>query len=273
MNILCTLPPCTHQDVSNSSYIKDYFSNPPIANTEENVVPPTTPNPQQEIPSSPEPTKETFMGRLKSFGAKKLTPKLDKGGGGDDVTSPPANGTTEKEDDRPPEEDTNNNNGTNGTAASAAKEKPYLFSDVLSTVRKTYETALNKGESSSSDQASLSSISRIPVLEDGKLRSALTPSGMDDTPLIRPSPDTIIIIAEPRFSVDGSMDLYRGTVASVGKDVDILESIAPGWLGELLLLDKLPKKDIVKISFVLKPHLMSALPDMLAGYQLPENFA
>jgi hypothetical protein len=32
------------------------------------------------------------------------------------------------------------------------------------------------------------------------------------------------------------MDLYRGTVASVGNDAALLESIAPGWLAELLLL-------------------------------------
>ena len=225
----------------------------------------TTPNPQHELPGSAEHTKEsTFMGRLKSFGTKKLvSPKPDKP---DDLTSPSANGA-EKEDEKA--DDEQGANGTTNGATSTAKEKPYMFSDVLSAIRKTYETALQlQTESTSSDQASLNSISKIPVLEDGKLRSALNPSGSDDTPVIRPSPETIIIIAEPRFSVDGSMDLYRGTAGSVGNDTDILESIAPGWLGELLLLDKLPRKEIVKISFSLKPHSTSALPDMLIGYNL-----
>ena len=68
------------------------------------------------------------------------------------------------------------------------------------------------------------------------MKSAMTPSTAEDTPMIHPSQDTIIIIAEQKVSVDGSMDLYRGTVASVGNDVDLLEDIAPGWLGELLLI-------------------------------------
>jgi len=149
---------------------------------------------------------------------------------------------------------------TNGSTP--AKDTPYTIADVLSTIRKTYETALNPVDGEKSEESSVSS---LKVLEDGRLRSAITPSMPEDTPIIRPSQDTIILIAEQKVSVDGSMDLYRGTVASVGDDVDILESIAPGWLGELLLLDKLPRKEVVKISFSLKPHSSSSLPDMLAG--------
>ena len=143
----------------------------------------------------------------------------------DDVTLPPANGTEKDENQEKLEE-------SNGVPE---KQKPYIFSDVLSSIRKTYETALGPA-TEKSDEASVDSLSKIPVLENGRLRSAITPSTMNDTPVIRPSQDTIIIIAEQKVSVDGSMDLYRGTVASVGNDVDILESIAPGWLGELLLL-------------------------------------
>ena len=166
------------------------------------------------------------MGRLKSFGAKKLVTKTEK----DDVSSPPTNGTDGKDDttEKLDEE-------TNG---SAQANKPYMFSDVLSAIRKSYESAVNPPENTTekADEASLSSISKIPIFEDGKLRSAITPSSSDDTPVIHPSQDTTIIIAEQKVSVDGSMDLYRGSVASVGNDVDILEGIAPGWLGELLLL-------------------------------------
>jgi WD repeat-containing protein 48 len=163
------------------------------------------------------------MGRLKSFGAKKLVQKSEK----DDVTSPPTNGA-EKEDAEKDEEHANGN-------GLPVKETPYMFSDVLSSIRKLYENALNP-ESEKAEEASLHSLSKIPVLEDGRLRSAITPSTPEDAPVIRPSQDTIIIIAEQKVSVDGSMDLYRGTVESVGSDVDLLESIAPGWLGELLLL-------------------------------------
>jgi len=207
---------------------KDYFSGAPHAqNGDENHLPATTPSVPAEAPGSPEPAKEsTFMGRLKSFGAKKLVPKPEK----DDVTSPPTtNGADKDENAEKTEEE-----GTNGTQAK--ETPPYMFSDVLNAIRKTYETALNLSETEKSDEASVTSISKIPVWEDGKLRSAITPSSAEDTPVIRPSQDTIIIIAEQKVSVDGSIDLYRGTVGSVGNDVDILESVAPGWLGELLLL-------------------------------------
>jgi len=217
-------------DFSPISANKDYFSGAPnTQNGDENHLPPTTPNVPAEAPGSPEPAKEsTFMGRLKSFGAKKLVPKPEK----DDLGSPANTNGADKDDAEKNEEE-----GANGTQVK--ETPPYMFSDVLNAIRKTYETAVNLSESEKSDEASVNSISKIPVLEDGKLRSAITPSSAEDTPVIRPSQDTIIIIAEQKVSVDGSIDLYRGTVGSVGHDVDILESVAPGWLGELLLLVRL----------------------------------
>jgi WD repeat-containing protein 48 len=248
---------------------KDYFSKTVVPNGEESQIP-RTPGVPTETPSSPEPAKEsTLLGRLRSFGSKKHSQKAEK----DDVTSPPtANGAEKEEAAEKTEEGTANGSG------SRVKGKPYMFTDVLAAIRKAYDTALNTPEApEKSDVSSLSSISKISVMEDGRLRSAIRPSMPDDTPVIQPSPDTIIIIAEQRVNVDGSMDLYRGTVGSVGVDIDLLENIAPGWLGELLLLvkpffgwpdkqDKIPKKEIVKISFTLKPHRTSTLPDVLGGY-------
>lgn len=167
------------------------------------------------------------MGRLKSFGAKKLATKAEK-----EDTPAVANGADKDENaEKTDEETTNGNSG-------AAKDTPYTFADVLASIRKTYENALSLSEAvtDKSDEASVSSIAKIPVLDNGRLRSAITPSSSEDAPVIQPSQDTIIIIAEQKVSVDGSMDLYRGTVASVGNDVDLLEGIAPWWLGELLLL-------------------------------------
>jgi Domain of unknown function (DUF3337) len=213
---------------------KDYFSSGTFYNGDESPIPPT-PSIPSETPGSPEPAKESsFMGRLKSFGTKKLTPKSEK----DDPTSSQTANGAEKDDNADKTEEEANAN-------SVQKEKPYIFADVLASIRKRYETALNPETTTTTttttttekpDSVSISSISRIPVLEEGRLRSAITPSLPDDTPPIHPSQDTIIIIAEQKVSVDGSMDLYRGTVASVGNDVDLLEGIAPGWLGELLLL-------------------------------------
>jgi WD repeat-containing protein 48 len=192
---------------------------------------PLTPSVPAETPNFPEPAKEsTFMSRLKSFRSKKHSQKADK----DDVTSPPAPNGAEKDEAAEKTEE----GATNGSS-SRVKGKPYMFTDVLAIIRETYETALNAPEApEKSEVASLNSISKIPVLEDGRLRSAIMPTIPDDTPVIQPSPDTIIIIAEQRVIVDGSMDLYRGTVGSIGNDIDLLENIAPGWLGELLLLVK-----------------------------------
>lgn len=167
------------------------------------------------------------MGRLKSFGAKKLTTKAEK-----DETPAATNGTDKDENAEKTDDETAN--GTNGTT----KDTPYTFADVLVAIKKTYEQALNPSDTVAEkpDDDSVASLSKIPVLDDGRLRSVITPSSTEDTPVIHPSQDTIILIAEQKVSVDGSMDLYRGTVASVGNDVTLLEGIAPGWLGELLLL-------------------------------------
>jgi len=169
------------------------------------------------------------MGRLKSFGTKKLQ-KPEK----DDTSAQANSNGTDKTDEAEKVEDDAN-------AASAKDTAPYMFSDVLAVIKKTYETALNSELASTTekldDNSISSSITKIPVLgDDGRLKSAITPTTAEEAPVIHPTQDTTIIIAEQKVSVDGSMDLYRGTVASVGNDADLLEAIAPGWLAELLLL-------------------------------------
>jgi WD repeat-containing protein 48 len=161
------------------------------------------------------------MGRLKSFGTKKLQQKTEK----DENNAPASNGSEAEKT----EEDAAN--------ATPKEVAPYMFSDVLSAIRKNYERALDSSEVTTEKEDSLEQFaSRTPMIdEDGKLKSALTPTSTDEAPVIRPTQDTIIIIAEQKVSVDGSMDLYRGTVASVGNDADVLEAVTPGWLAELLL--------------------------------------
>lgn len=53
--------------------------------------------------------------------------------------------------------------------------------------------------------------------------------------LLKPPPHTTIIIQEDQPDSGGVADLYQGTVKSLGKDADLIEKIAPMWLGELLL--------------------------------------
>ena len=207
---------------------RDYFSGPLVTNGEENAVP-STPGVPAEMPGPPEPHRESsFIGRLKYFGTKKLVQKVEK----DDVSPPPttANDAEKEEYGEKGDEETPNGNGH------PTKDTLYTFSDLLVSIRKTYENALNVPETDKLDQGSANSAAKLPLLENGHLRSVITPSTPVDTPFIRPSQDAIIIIAEQKVTVDGSMDLYRGTVGSVGNDIAQLESVAPGWLGELLLL-------------------------------------
>jgi WD repeat-containing protein 48 len=83
--------------------------------------------------------------------------------------------------------------------------------------------------------------------------SLLTPSLPQETPVLKPPRNTTIIVQEDKPDSGGVADLYRGTVGCVGEDADLLESVTPAWLGEVLLLNRIPLKDTIKISFVLIP--------------------
>ncbi|KAI9851335.1 MAG: hypothetical protein M1838_003976 [Thelocarpon superellum] len=82
----------------------------------------------------------------------------------------------------------------------------------------------------------------------------ITPSVPIETPVLRPPPGTTVIIQEDRPDSGGVADLYRGTVATMGRDADIVENAAPTWLGRLLFWNQIPLKETVKVSFVLQPY-------------------
>ncbi|KAL9108466.1 MAG: hypothetical protein Q9227_006800 [Pyrenula ochraceoflavens] len=88
------------------------------------------------------------------------------------------------------------------------------------------------------------------------LTSGITPSLPNETPVLKPPPQTLILIQEDNPESGGVQDLYWGTAATLGKDADFIEKLAPAWLGDLLLRNALPPKDPVKVSFILQP-----LPD------------
>ena len=76
----------------------------------------------------------------------------------------------------------------------------------------------------------------------GPLQPGINPSLPNETPVLKPPHSTIIIIQEDRPESGGVADLYRGTVGSVGQDADVIEKIAPMWLGDLLLRVCLPNE-------------------------------
>lgn len=86
---------------------------------------------------------------------------------------------------------------------------------------------------------------------DQRVETGITPSLPNETPVLKPPPMTTVIIQEETSG--GSADLYRGTVGTVGEDASLIEERAPMWLGDLLLRNKIPIKEPVKVSFVLQP--------------------
>ncbi|KAH6711116.1 WD repeat protein-like protein [Leptodontidium sp. 2 PMI_412] len=86
---------------------------------------------------------------------------------------------------------------------------------------------------------------------EDRVESGITPSLPNETPVLKLPPMTTVIIQEETSG--GSADLYRGTVATVGEDATLIAERAPMWLGDLLLRNKIPLKEPVKVSFVLQP--------------------
>ncbi|GAB1313383.1 hypothetical protein MFIFM68171_03593 [Madurella fahalii] len=97
---------------------------------------------------------------------------------------------------------------------------------------------------------------------DQLVETKMTPSLANDTPVLKLPAGTKVIIQEETSG--GSAEIYRGTVASVGADADVIEERAPHWLGEVLLLNTMPPKDPVKVSFVLYPW-KDTLPPIVAA--------
>ncbi len=67
------------------------------------------------------------------------------------------------------------------------------------------------------------------------LSSAIQPSLPNDTPILKQPPMTAVIIQEDRPDSGGVADVFRGTISSLGHEADLLETVAPMWLGDLLL--------------------------------------
>ncbi|KLU91936.1 WD repeat-containing protein 5B [Magnaporthiopsis poae ATCC 64411] len=86
---------------------------------------------------------------------------------------------------------------------------------------------------------------------DKLVETRVVPSLPSETPVLKLPRGTKVIIQEEMQG--GSAELYRGTVETVGQDADAIEQQAPMWLGEVLLLNAVPPKEPVKVSFVLHP--------------------
>ncbi|KKY27709.1 putative wd repeat protein [Phaeomoniella chlamydospora] len=82
----------------------------------------------------------------------------------------------------------------------------------------------------------------------------ITPSLPNETPVLKLPAHTQILIQEDSPESGGAVDLYRGTISTQTQDTDTIEKVGPTWLGELLLRNLVPYKDVSKTSFVLNPY-------------------
>ena len=124
--------------------------------------------------------------------------------------------------------------------------------NLLGTVQKirfSYEDSLQAQQ-----QSQLARDNGLPVtIRPIELPSAITPSLPAETPVLKPPLNTTILIQEDRPEAGGVADLFEGTVGALGEMCDLVERAAPMWLGEVLLKNQIPHKEIFKISFVLEP--------------------
>lgn len=101
-------------------------------------------------------------------------------------------------------------------------------------------------------------------LSKPRLRSLITPPGPPEMPTIHIPNDTTILIQEDRPEAGGVVDLFKGTVATLGDSLEQIEKAAPRWLGDVLLRDEIPVKEYTKVTFVLEPW-KQCLPAVAMG--------
>ena len=146
---------------------------------------------------------------------------------------------------------------------SAKTENSRVVDDnLLGTVQKVrygYEDSLQQQVQTQQAHANGLPVTARPTIE---LPPAIVPSQPSETPVLRIPPETIILIQEERPEAGGVADLFEGTVGALAESCDIVEKVAPMWLGDVLLRNQIPQKDIVKVSFVLEPFEKGGLPSI-----------
>lgn len=153
------------------------------------------------------------------------------------------------------------------SASSTATEKPAVAEEKTA----ESESSSNHEPEKEFDDSFLGVIQKIQDEYEKQLaenpqkpvETKIAPSLPNETPVLKLPPGTKVIIQEETSG--GSAELYRGTVETVGADADIIEKCAPQWLGDVLLLNTIPQKEPVKVSFVLNPWPDSGLPSLASS--------
>ncbi|TAQ85557.1 hypothetical protein B7494_g6106 [Chlorociboria aeruginascens] len=219
--------PITQVSRDSAEKTGDYFSNTPV--TTEASKPTAIPSEfhDEKVPKSPADLDKESNGKdTNTFFGKKLRMGMPFGS---KKLGRSASTNTEKPvviDEKIEDGSESSENGEK------EKEVDDNFFGIIQKIRNDYDKALSENPAH-------------------QVESAITPSLPNETPVLKPPPMTTVIIQEETSG--GSADLYRGTVETVGEDANLIEKRAPMWLGDLLLRNKIPFKEPVKVSFILQP--------------------
>lgn len=88
---------------------------------------------------------------------------------------------------------------------------------------------------------------------DAILARPMEPCGPVEAPPLTLPPDMSIMISEESHDSGTWEVTYRGLVSTTEDDVDMLESVVPGWLLDFLLGNRLVFKEAPKVAFLLEP--------------------
>jgi WD repeat-containing protein 48 len=151
-----------------------------------------------------------------------------------------------------PEEASSDADSSGSRPEERAQEDNFL--GAVLRVRSAYHEESSRSKSLEKE---ISMLNMHPVLGGrgslAPVASTITPSLPNDTPVLKPPLQTIILIQEDRLDSGGVADLWEGTVGNVGREADTVERVAPSWLADVLLRNVIPPKEIIKVSFVLEP--------------------
>ena len=146
-----------------------------------------------------------------------------------------------------PQEQLSDNDSRNSHTLEKMEEESFL--GAIMRARQQYEDPSRQSSERENGLQSATANENEPRIAT----TSITPSLPNETPVLKPPGQTMILIQEDSVDSGGVADLWEGTVATVGRDADIVERVAPAWLADVLLRNLIPPKEIVKVSFVLEP--------------------
>ncbi len=189
---------------------QDYFGQAPTNGSTNNTTKPETAPETKEDPVTSPSTEDTPSKKGKGMFGKKFNMGFSKKmfATGTPIAAEPAKPAPADE------------KAEDSDAHSSKTDEPTFddsFLGAVQRIRHGYEEALAAGNN------------------ETELTSAIAPSLPNDTPVIKPPAMTTILIQEDRPGEGGVKDLFEGKVGTLGGVVDLVERVAPVWLGEVLL--------------------------------------